>query len=166
MKKITLVIENEHTQRVVYDRLHSLGVENKLQITIADYKKDRSIEQNRLYRAWLNDISKTDINEHAGSTENEWHLYFRTNYFLPVYIRDGVGDYAKTMDSLRYLAELTDGGNEYQNMREFVHKRISTTEADVSQFSECLNKIELWCHGAGIYLRTDPQIYAVAMEKK
>jgi len=51
------------------------------------------------------------------------------------------------------------------NMRKFVIRETSTTEASVEQFSEHLRFIEQWAHSRGIRLRTDAKLYQLAMSQ-
>lgn len=122
----------------------------------------RRVCQNKLYWSWIADISQTDINEYAGWTKDEWHIYFKKEYLSKIYERDNT-DYAIMMVTLRdvYRSGLQE---ESKAMWEWVINETSTTKAKVKQFSEYLQDIELFCHRKGIYLRTDPEIYKLAVK--
>lgn len=130
-------------------------------VVVKEYKPNRSAAQNRLYWAWLTDCEKTDINEHAGSTQEDWHDRFKRLSLSKIFERDDEG-YAATMSALRdvWRHGLHD---ESKAMVDHVIRETSTTKATVEQFTEYLNFIERYCHERGIQLRTDARLYAEAM---
>lgn len=130
-------------------------------VVVKEYKPSRSAAQNRLYWAWLTDCEKTDINEHAGSTQDDWHDRFKRLSLSKIFERDDEG-YATTMAHLRDVYR-HGFHTESKNMVDFVIRETSTTKATVEQFTEYLNFIERYCHERGIQLRTDARLYAEAM---
>lgn len=128
-------------------------------------KKDlRSTCQNRLYWEWTSAASSTDINEHAGSTKEEWHFYFKKKFLVPIFERDDLG-YAAMLVALRKVYKQGMKG-ECDVLLNHIVQETSTTDCSILQFSEYLNEIELFLHSLGITLKTDPKIYATAMGKK
>ena len=134
-------------------------------VTIAEYSDDRSAAQNRLMWAWMTDCSRTSVNEHAGNTKDYWHKFFKEHALLNIYIRDDVDGISETMAAL-YEVKQQCGVEVYNNMKKFVIENISTTSANVKQFSEYLSDIQRWCSGVGIALRTDSADFRRAMGVK
>lgn len=123
----------------------------------ATQEEKRRAGQNSTYWAWLTDLQKTNVNEVAGKTKNEWHRIFKADYLVPIYIRDDPG-YALMFSSLEtVLNEL--GKVVYENIVDWVVDETSTTQASVGQFCEYLQCIEQFAHSKGVALRTDPGIY-------
>lgn len=134
-------------------------------VTIDDYVLTRSGAQNKLYWAFITDTSKTTCNEHAGHEKEWWHGFFKEHSLLNIYIRDNVEGMAETMAAL-YEVKIHCGIDEYNKMKSFVIKNISTTWADVRQFTEYLNDISRFCGQVGIALRTDTELFKKAMGLK
>ncbi|MFA5920188.1 MAG: hypothetical protein WC856_02705, partial [Methylococcaceae bacterium] len=111
---------------------------------------------------WLHDLEQTTINEQAGKTDNEWHLYFKEFSLLNIYIRNNTEGTADTMAAL-YEVKVNCGIDTYNNMRAFIIENISTTWASVDEFTDYLSSIERWSHSVGIVLRTDSDMYTRAM---
>jgi len=122
----------------------------------------RRVCQNKLYWSWIADISQTNINEYAGWTKDEWHIYFKKEYLSKIYERDN-SSYAIMMVTLRDVYK-KGFREESKTMWEWVIDKTSTTDAKIKQFSEYLQDIELFSHSKGIYLRTDPEIYKLAVK--
>jgi len=138
----------------------------KLTITLPKNLKNpteeqRRAAQNRLYWMWLTDIEKTTVNTFAGHTQKEWHDRFKGLYLVKIYIRDR-DDYAELWAT---LADLKQVGceRESRGIWRFIRNQTSTTLATVSQFAEYLTQINRWCLMRGIWLRTDAELYALAM---
>ena len=128
---------------------------------VREHEENRSAAQNRLYWAWLTDLERTDVNEHAGKTKDEWADYFKLHSLSKIYERDFAW-YAEVMQTLRNLWR--DGmKEESETIHKFVIRETSTKDAKVKQFSEYLKYIENWAHHAGVLLRTDAKLYAEAM---
>lgn len=130
---------------------------------VSEAKGKRSAAQNRLYWGWLTDFERTDINEHAGKTKDEWADFFKGESLIKIYERDN-HVYAETMSNLRevYRCGMKE---QAKHIRKFVLRETSTTEASVEQFSEHLRFIEQWAHSRGIRLRTDAKLYEMAMSQ-
>lgn len=163
--KTAIVIKSQDDRRKAFDAIKSIRSEPVMVVTIAEYKKDRSAAQNSLYWAWLTDCQNTTCNEQAGRTKDEWHDEFKEKSLLNIYIRDNVNGTAETMAAL-YEVKLNCDVDVYSSMRNFVIKNISTTDANVTQFTEYLTDIERFCQTVGIQLRTDSDMYRQAMGKK
>lgn len=156
-----IVINSRQNRFHALEAIKSIRSEPLMVVTIAEFKDDRSAAQNRLYWSWLTDCQNTSINEHAGKTKAEWHLFFKEKSLLNIYIRDNVNGTADTMAAL-YDVKVNCGVDTYNNMRKFVIENISTTDANISQFSEYLRDIERFCNTVGIRLCTDSHMYARA----
>lgn len=84
----------------------------------------------------------------------------KCRYLCPIFMRDDPG-YAEMVSVLNDIKDI-DG---YAELRDGVINLTSTTKASAAQFSEYLAKIERFCHGLGIVLRTDPGLYRLALGK-
>ena len=126
----------------------------------SEIKISRSAASNKLYWAWLTDCEKTKVNEFAGNDSEWWHKNFKYRYLCPIFIRDDPG-YAEMVEVLNDIKDI-DG---YEQLRDGIINLTSTTKCSVEQFSEYLGKIEKYCHDRGIALRTDVNLYQLAMGK-
>ncbi|MFA5996657.1 MAG: recombination protein NinB [Candidatus Paceibacterota bacterium] len=162
--KQEFIISDRKARLEAYEAVKAITSDPVMVVTIAEHKKDRSAAQNSLYWAWLTDCQNTTCNEHAGRTKDEWHREFKEKSLLNIYIRDQTKNYAELMAAL-YEVKIECDSDVYGNMREFIINNTSTTDANLSQFSEYLADIERFCYSAGIQLRTDSDIYRQAMGK-
>jgi hypothetical protein len=160
--KQEFIINSQQSRKAAAEAVNNITRDPLMVVTISEYKKDRSAAQNRLMWSWLTDASVTKNNEHAGNTKDWWHLFFKEHSLLNIYIRDNVNGTAETMSSL-YEVKVSCGIETYNNMKKFIVENISTTDADVAQFTEYLQDIERFCNSVGISLRTDSNIYNQAM---
>lgn len=156
------------SQKIRLDALNavkSITREPVMEVTIAEYKKNRTAAQNSLYWGWLTDCQNTGINEHAGKTKDEWHLWFKEKSLLNIFLKDPKKKYAALLGAL-YQIKVDFGDEAYRLQYEFIIEKLSTTEANVTQFTEYLTDIERFCHSVGIQLRTDQYLYQEAMGTK
>lgn len=166
MSKILLTVCR--TQEQLYSTgkiIATMSIDKPLVVTVDEEKSDRSTAQNRLYWAWVKDASDTSNNEHAGNTKDWWHNFFKEHSLLNIYIRDDVAGTAATMAAL-YDVKVNCGIDTFNNMKKFVIESISTTDANVAQFSEYLQDVERFCNTVGIRLRTDSYLYSSAMGQR
>lgn len=161
----TIVINNKQDRDRAQTAIMAIRSEPKMTVTIAPYVDSRSAAQNRLLWAWCTDMQRTTVNEHAGNTKNWWLHYFKEHSLLNIYIRDNVDGTAETMAAL-YDVKINCGVDAYNSMKSFVIKNISTTDANVPQFTEFLSDIQRWCGSVGIALRTDSADFRRAMGVK
>jgi hypothetical protein len=126
----------------------------------SELKISRSAAANKLYWAWLTDCEKNKINEYSGNDSEWWHKNFKHRYLCPIFMRDDIG-YSEMVTVLNDIKDL-DG---YEQLRDGIINLTSTTKCSVDQFSEYLGKIEKYCHERGIALRTDGNLYLLAMGK-
>jgi hypothetical protein len=160
--KTAIIIRNQDDRRKAFDAIKAIRKEPVMVVTIAEYKKNRSAAQNSLYWGWLTDLQDTNINEHAGKTKDEWHLEFKKKSLLNIFLKDESKIYARLLGAL-YQIKVDFGPDAYDLQYDFILDKLSTTEANVAQFTEYLNDIERFCHSVGIQLRTDQHIYQQAM---
>ena len=149
-----IVVYTQADRRDVIEAVKLIRSDPVMAVTISEYVLTRSGAQNKLYWAWLTDCERTLSNEHMGNTKHEWHKRFKREILLNIYIRDNVDGMAETMGSL-YEVKINCGVDVYRNIKDFVIDKISTTDANVKQFTEYLTDIQRFCAWAGIGLRTD-----------
>lgn len=157
-----IVVNSRQNRFNAIEAIKAIRAEPVMQVTIEEYKDDRSAAQNRLYWAFMHDCERTTVNEHAGNDKDWWHLFFKEKSLLNIYIRDNVNGTAETMAAL-FDVKVNCGADTYNNMKRFVIENISTTDANVAQFTEYLNDIQRFCGSVGISLRTDSQMFRQAM---
>ncbi|MGZ5029043.1 MAG: hypothetical protein ACXWAT_00740 [Methylobacter sp.] len=157
-----IVINSRANRFNAIEAIKAIRSEPVMVVTIDEYKDDRSAAQNRLYWAWMHDCMTTTTNEHSGNDKDWWHLFFKEKSLLNIYIRDNVNGTADTMAAL-FDVKVNCGAETYNNMKKFVIENISTTDANVVQFTEYLNDIQRFCGSVGISLRTDSAMFRRAM---
>jgi hypothetical protein len=123
--------------------------------------EQRSIAQNRIMWAWLTDMERTIVNEFAGETKEVWDIRMKRKFLITIYERD-CQSYAEMVGAVRkvYHKGLTD---EVEIMLNFIAEKTSTRKGSVKQIAEYLTCIERLCHQRGITLRTDPEMYKLAV---
>lgn len=159
---LAIVIDSKLSRFNAVEAVKNITSEPIMEVVIREYSDDRTAAQNRLLWAWLTDAQNTTANTYAGNVKEWWHLFFKEHSLLNIYIRDNVAGTAETMAAL-YDVKINCGVETYNNMRKFVINNISTTDANISQFSEYLRDIERFCNTVGIKLRTDTHIYRRAI---
>lgn len=87
-------------------------------VEIKEHKEKRSIAQNSLYWVWMKEVSK-QMHEagYALKPDTTWHLYFRQEFL---------------------------GIKPVEVMGKIIEELISTTELNTKEFTEYLEKIELY----------------------
>lgn len=122
----------------------------------------RRSAQNRLYWAWITNMSKATVNEYAGWSKEDWHFEMKKRFLVPIFERDEP-EYALTIETLRTVYR-TGMKQESERLHKYVVKETSTTQASVQQFSEYLTEIQRFCGMAGIWLRTDEALMQMAID--
>ncbi|MFA6213405.1 MAG: recombination protein NinB [Candidatus Obscuribacterales bacterium] len=163
--KQSILINSQDKRKQAVIAVNNITSDPLMQVTIEKAVNTRSVAQNRLYWAFMYDCEHTGVNEQAGKTKDEWHSFFKERALLNIFIRDNVDGTAETMAAL-YEVKTSCGVDVYNNMKAFVIDKISTTSANVVQFTEYLQDIERFCYSVGIALRTDSQDYLKAMGVK
>jgi hypothetical protein len=170
MKAKVIILDTQRSKENCTKFISELDTTEKKSVTIKDYKMTRSIAQNRLYRAWCDDASKTAINEFAGWSPHEWHIEWKRMFLMPMY-ETAYDDIAELLETIR---EVWRQGmkQKAQDLVDFILGKttpeaiITTKRATVEQFTEYLDSIQRDCHSKGILLRTDNEFYKLAMGKK
>ena len=134
MSQKIVIASEEHRKRVMLI-IECLPLEPLHEITIREYKKDRSLEQNALMWKWL-----TIIGNELGESKEEIHERYKDKFLVNIYERDNP-DYAEMVQSLR---EVWKQGmkREAMDLRKKIVALTSTTTATVKQMTEYLNSIE------------------------
>jgi len=113
-----------------------------------DQKADqRSAAQNRLFYMWMSELQRK-----TGQSEDSLKFFFKKKFLAKIYVRD-IQDMAEKYESIRYLKSVLDrmddgdpekakGMAHYENIvTMFILRYVSTTLANVKQFTEFLNNI-------------------------
>ena len=131
---------------------------------VNDEETKRRAAQNALMWGWLHDLEKTKVNEFAGSLAEEWHDYFRRKYLFPIFVAADIEQQNWALTATALDSAFFAGAVYHEQMWKIIldsngEMRLSTTAANVVQFSEYLNCIERFAHSRGVLLRTDPKTY-------
>ena len=122
--------------------------ENKPLVVRIDQKQDkRTTAQNRLYHLWMSEIERK-----TGQDVESLKFIFKKKFLAKIYIRD-MQDMAEKYESIRFMKSVLNrmddgdpekkaGGIHYENIvTMFILRYVSTTLANVKQFTEFLNNI-------------------------
>lgn len=156
MKTRTFIIHSENEIKRLSTFLEAQPKEPLIQVVVSEHKKDRTVEQNRLYHLWL-----TIIADELGETKEDAHYDLRRRILLPIYERDDLG-YADMLNAVRKVHKL-GGKAEAKIQADFIIKHTSTTAANIKQFTEYLKEIERDMVGKGIILPRPEDRYYQAM---
>jgi len=107
------------------------------QAEIKEYKSSRTGAQNRLYWIWMKQVS-TQMFEagYALKSDKVWHLYFRQEFL---------------------------GIRPVEIMGKMLEELISTTELNTKEFTDYLEKIELYAGSEWSLVMPHPEDYREAM---
>jgi hypothetical protein len=106
---------------------------------------------------FLTDIQNTSVEEHKGTSKEEWHDYFKNEYLLNFYIRENLDGFAETYSLLEQHYR-----NAMEDLNRGISRLLTTTKLTVKVFAEYLRCIEHWAHSHGIILRTDRYLIELA----
>jgi len=126
---------------------HSVNEGKPLVVRVDQKQEDRSKAQNRLYWLWVSQWSKRQ-----GTDKDTEHLFFKKQFLARIYHRDDVGQYRKTFAAVKVLKDQKHPM--YQQVADGLNELITTTDANVEQFTEYLNDIHAFCLKHGKYLST------------
>jgi hypothetical protein len=135
MKTKITITSTEYKKRAIAVIL-ALPLDPIHEVSIKEYKKDRSAEQNALLWKWY-----TIIGNALGESKETIHERMKDKYLVNIYERDNE-DYAEMVQALR---EVWKHGmkNEAVALRKRIVALTSTTTATVHQMSEYMNAIEM-----------------------
>lgn len=157
----SFIIKDHSDITKVINFLHNnyLKVDKSLVVHISQKQEDRSKAQNRLYWKWLTQWAK-----HQGTDKEYEHCNFKRTFLSRIYMRDDVGEYRKTFETIIVLRD--QNHPLYAQIRDGMVGLMSTTDANVEQFTEYLNDIHAYCLSKGCYLHTpDDLMYAWEMKQ-
>lgn len=118
-----------------------------LRVVIDQKAEQRSVAQNRLFYMWMSELQRK-----TGQSEDSLKFFFKKKFLAKIYVRD-IQDMAEKYESIRYLKSVLDrmddgdpekakGMAHYENIvTMFILRYVSTTLANVKQFTEFLNNI-------------------------
>lgn len=135
-------------------------------LSFAKFKDDqpdevRSLAQNRLLHGWHEDQARTDVNEHAGKTPEEWKDEMKYLFLFDMYVNSNYDGFADIF--MPMAKHYTPDQFEMAKWQLIKKDWIRTRGLPVAMFRQYLDKIEKFCVHNGIVLRTDPTTYKVAM---
>lgn len=156
--KETVILKTEIQRKTAINYLMDTPLSPLHEITIKPHKADRSACQNRLYWLWM-----TEIDKQTGELKEEVHERYKEKTLVHIYERDNEG-FAEMIESVRKVYHLGEKKLAKVMQREIL-KLTSTRDANVNQFHEYLNDIEIDCAHNNISL-THPEDYAYAMKEK
>ena len=132
MKKITVETLDD-LDIVLKITRNLLEINGKQEVTIKNFKRDRSAEQNSLLWKW-----QTEIANELGNTKEEIHEIYKEKFLIGIFVRDDE-EYASMATAIRAVED----GHQRQSIRRKVIALTSTTDCSVKQMSEYLDNIKL-----------------------
>lgn len=159
MKRRTFTIQTKEVIKTLSSFLESQPLEPILEVTVSEKKKDRTVDQNRLYRLWGGIIA-----DELGWAREDLYSDLRRRFLVQIYERDDQG-FAEMVNSIRkvYSMGMQDQATK---MHDYIVERTSTASATVKQFMEYLKEIERDMAGKGIVLPHPEDRYYSAMGMK
>lgn len=151
--KQTIILKTPEDVKKATAVFAHLKLDVPMEVIIREHKKDRSAAQSRLYWLWL-----TLIANELGYIKEELHEEYKRKYLIGIFIRDDE-DFAKMITTIKGLSN-----DEW--LRKQVVALVSTTRANVQQFTEYLQAIEMAAADMGIVLPHPDDYYFEAMGVK
>ncbi|MBW2675100.1 MAG: recombination protein NinB [Deltaproteobacteria bacterium] len=107
MKKQTFITKTEEALKLAQEFVSSLHPSKKWEITVAEYRKKRSLGQNALMWKWANEVADY-VSEHTGMDADDVHAFLKGKFLSPriVEIKGEVVEYRTT--TKLSTAEMTD----------------------------------------------------------
>lgn len=122
------IIRDEDMRARVCRLIAGLDISKPWQVTIVPYRKVRSLSQNNLMWAWLDEVAD-HVREHTGEDKDDIHEFFKAK-FCPAFVAGIAGEFMK-----------------YR----------TTTKLDTAQMSRYMEDIRSWCFSTlGISLSAPP----------
>lgn len=132
MKKI--IVESLDDLDIVLKIVRNLfEINGKQQVTVKNFKRDRSAEQNSLLWKWY-----TEIGNELGSTKEEMHNIYREKFLIGIFVRDDP-EYSQMASAIRSIED----ASHKQFIRTKVIALTSTTDCSVDQMREYLDNIKM-----------------------
>lgn len=148
--KFSAVVRNE-SDRIRVIRLieaRQVSEDKPVEIVVGPYKRNRSAEQNALYRVWLSEIA-----EATGHTTEELHEDFKRRYVAFILQRDDP-KFAQIVEDVKDLRR-AGRNDEADKWRGHLLGLLSTTSLNVGQFTELLENVERFAADMGIILTAE-----------
>ena len=120
-------------------------------VIITDKDETRSQAQNRLYWQWVHILA-----DKKGWSDDEMHLYLKRKFLALILARDD-GEMLETIESLK-VAKNSLPPAHYERLARNVADGIRSSRVNTKQFTEYLNKIEVWAYGQGLTLTTPQEL--------
>ena len=138
---------DEDRRRAMHVLRHiELSAEAPVQLKLSDWKRNRSVDQNRLYWKWLS-IMAPDLGYESTA---DLHDALKLKFCVPLLIESDE-DYAAGVIALKAsLARAED--DEALTLRRFVVRLTSTSALSVKQMTKYLEAIEVFAADMGINL--------------
>jgi len=172
-KKTNFLITNAFTRGMALAAVAALKGDKAMQVIIRPFKESEGITdaQRRLYWMLLTDLQNTDVNDLAGRTKDQWHIFMKRRFLLPIYCRESA-DFAGMVETVKRC-----GDEERKSMMRWIIKETSITkkcEDDpitgeksdgkmIRIMREYIDCVMNYARGHGVLLRIDARIFAEAM---
>ena len=125
--------------------LAGIDLSSPWMLDLRPYKRNRSVEQNALYRKWVR-IMAAEL----GFEEEDLHEEFKKRYVIPILERDDP-DFAENINLLREL--FMEGKKaESEKLAAYMRRLVSTTNLNTKQFSEMMDQVNAYAMNVGIVL--------------
>lgn len=114
-----------------------------INVIITNKDETRSLAQNRLYWLWLHFIANK-----KGEFAEYYHVFFKREFLASIYAKND-GEYAELFYRIKECEQYLSTAR-YENMAKTVATLLSTKKANTKEFSEYLNRIEMWAYKQGL----------------
>lgn len=148
MSNQTIKIATEEDRRRAMHVLRHMDIsaESPVQLKVSAWKRNRSVDQNRLYWKWLS-IMAPDL---GYASTADLHDALKLKYAVPLLIESDENYAAGVVALKASLARAED--EEALTLRRFVVRLTSTSALSVKQMTQYLEAIEVFASEMGITL--------------
>jgi hypothetical protein len=142
-----IIIREQRNIDYAIKQLTEIDLSKPHVVKISEFKRTRSTAQNSLLWKWL-----TVIGNSVGLTKDELHLQFKSQYLMPIVLRDDLDDYAIDVHNKIRAMWAGDAKDEASMIKRLLVNYISTSWLNVKQFTEYLHEIEGYARDGKIAL--------------
>lgn len=143
-----IIIRNEKLKERAIEVIRRLPIDPVHEIVIKGFKEIRSLSQNALYWKWLSIIG-LDL----GMTKDELHLEYKSQFCLPIMIREK-DDYPEISTIIESIQAVRDKGE--NDIAESLYRQVigllTTTKLKTKHMSEYMTDIKNSASSLGISL--------------
>lgn len=154
----TVILKEERHRQTAEGYLKDVPLQPVHEVIIKPHKVDRSSAQNRLLWKWC-----TEIGDQTGEIKEEVNDRYKQKFLVHIFERDNDG-FAEMLQAVRQVHKWGEVVLAKVMEREIL-KLTSTRNANVDQFREYLNSLEIDARSSGLTLSNPDDLYSYAMKE-